>query len=212
MSGRVGVDASSVGQGLLAAAIVALAGHLATVPVWILTAITGICFYDLARRELTEDAGDATDWIGRAMRGGFLVVLAAGAWDNRDPASVAPYPGLLEMSGVAIILLGVELRRQTARAMGEHFTVKLYVDPEHRLIDGGPFRVLRHPSYAALLVMGVGTAVSVASPLALAATIAVWLPIVLYRIQQEERALEARFGAAYRDYSQRTWRLVPGVF
>ena len=76
----------------------------------------------------------------------------------------------------------------------------------------GPFRILRHPSYASLLLVALGTAVSVESTLAVAVTLLVWLPAVLLRLAHEEGVLARRFGGAYEHYARRTWRLVPGLF
>jgi protein-S-isoprenylcysteine O-methyltransferase Ste14 len=69
---------------------------------------------------------------------------------------------------------------------------------------------VRHPNYAALLIVACGIALGLASPLALAATFMLWLPIVIVRIVREERMLVERFGDPYLDYRRRTWRLVPG--
>jgi protein-S-isoprenylcysteine O-methyltransferase Ste14 len=46
----------------------------------------------------------------------------------------------------------------------------------------------------------------------LAALTGLWLPIVVVRIAREERMLGERFGRAYIDYQERTWRLVPGLY
>jgi protein-S-isoprenylcysteine O-methyltransferase Ste14 len=44
------------------------------------------------------------------------------------------------------------------------------------------------------------------------ATLAIWLPVILLRIHQEEDVLSRRLGDAYREYARRTWRLVPGLY
>ncbi|MEO2167546.1 MAG: isoprenylcysteine carboxylmethyltransferase family protein [bacterium] len=198
-------------RGVLGAGLVGLCGLFATLQVWILAGIAGLASFDLGRREAAEiEVGrDRTGW---GMQLGFLAILAAAAFQNRDAAVAAQIPGLLELGGIAIILAGVALRQRVSRAMGEHFKVKIQVGQEHPLIQQGPFRRLRHPSYASLLLIAIGTAVSLRSPLAFGVALFIWLPLTLVRITHEERALQAGFGDAWRDYAARTWRLVPGIY
>jgi protein-S-isoprenylcysteine O-methyltransferase Ste14 len=198
-------------RGLAAALAVGLCGSFATFEVWVLALVSAFAFSDLGRRERHEGREEGPDWVGWLMQLAFLVVLCAAAFDNRDP-DVSRRFGAVELAGLALLAGGLELRRRTERAMGRFFTVQLRVDPDHQVIDGGPFRMIRHPSYASLGAIALGTALSVTSPLAAITTLVVWLPVILLRIRQEEAELGRRLGAAYRDYAERTWRLVPGVY
>jgi len=177
--------------------------------VWVLALIAGLSFYDLGRREATE--ADAPDWTGWAMQIGFLLVLCGAAWDNRSGSGIAR-PGPHEAAGLALIGAGVWLRRRTAEEMGRAFTVRIQSSAEHRLVRSGPFHVLRHPSYASLGLIALGTALSTRSPAALLATLLLWLPAAGVRMAREEAFLVDRFGEAYVEYRRRTWRLVPGIF
>ena len=208
----MGDGARSWARGLSAAALVGIAGGFATLPVWGLALVSLFAFSDLARREHREGSPSGPDWVGWLMQLSFLAVLCAAAWDNRDATSLIPLPGLLEALGLGAVAAGLELRRRTERAMGRFFTVQLRVDTDHRLVDEGPFRTIRHPSYASLGAIALGTALAVRSPLAVLATLAIWLPVIVLRIRQEEAELGRRLGGAYRDYARRTWRLVPGVY
>jgi protein-S-isoprenylcysteine O-methyltransferase Ste14 len=199
-------------RGLAAAALVGIAGDFATLPVWILAFVTALSFSDLARREQREGSPSGPDWVGWLMQLSFLVILCAAAWDNRHVTQVLPRPGAIEIAGLTVLAGGLELRRRTERAMGRFFTVQLRVEADHRLVDEGPFRTIRHPSYASLGAIALGTALAVRSPLAAFATLAIWLPVIVLRIRQEEAELGRRLGAPYRDYARRTWRLVPGVY
>jgi protein-S-isoprenylcysteine O-methyltransferase Ste14 len=199
-------------RGLAAATAVGTCGSFATIEVWVLALVSALAFSDLARRERQEGIGPGRDWVGWLMQLSFLVILCAAAWDNRDASDVLPRLGSIEIAGLALLAAGLELRRRTERAMGRFFTVQLRVDADHRVVDDGPFRTIRHPSYASLGAIALGTALSVRSPLAALATFALWLPVIVLRIHQEEAELGRRLGDAYRDYARRTWRLVPGVY
>jgi protein-S-isoprenylcysteine O-methyltransferase len=200
-------------RGGAAGLLVAMAGGFDTIVVWILALIAFLSFRDLGQRETTELDGSGTeDWTGWLLQGAFLVILAAAAWDNRSSPTSSVYPLVAEAFGLALIGGALLLRRRTREAMGRHFTVRIQSSPGHELVQTGPFRVLRHPSYASLGLLALGTALSTRSLHALLATALVWVPAVAIRIAREESFLARRFGAAYESYAQRTWRLVPGVF
>jgi protein-S-isoprenylcysteine O-methyltransferase Ste14 len=202
-------------RGAAAAALVGFAGHWNGPTVLILALASGLSFFDLGRRdrnERTPGTAFEPDLYGTAMQLAFLAVLCAGAWDNRAPEVTWRSPGLLGIGGFAVILAGACLRQSAARALGPHFTVALSLLADHQLIATGPYRWLRHPNYAGLLLIAFGTAMMVWSPKAAGVTLVVWLPLVLLRIRAEERVLHERLGSVYADYTRARWCLVPGVY
>lgn len=180
----------------------------------ILSVVGGLTFFDLGRRDQVErpPGGAAFDWWGNSMQLAFLLVLTAGAYENRLPEAAWRHPGIPGIIGFGLILLGVRLRQSAADALGEQFTVNLSVLADHVLITTGPYRWLCHPNYAGLLLIAFGTATMVWSPLAIGVTLVLWLPAALLRIGAEERSLQARLGDAYADYARGRWRLVPGLY
>ena len=95
----------------------------------------------------------------------------------------------------------------------EHFEqfVRIQDDRSHRVIDTGPYRLVRHPGYLAAVVgslvspLMLGTA-SAFFPAGLVAVLFVW------RTALEDRSL-CRNLAGYAAYAKRTrWRLVPGLW
>lgn len=146
------------------------------------------------------------------MQFAFFLVLCAGAYENRAPELAWRSPGIPGVIGLLLILAGVRLRQRAADALGRHFTVTLAVLKDHELIVTGPYRRLRHPNYAGLLLIAFGTATMVWSPLAVGVTLALWLPAALLRIHAEESTLHARLGEAYAAYARERWCLLPGVY
>ena len=202
-------------RGAAAAALVGFAGHWNGPAVLILALASGLSFFDLGRRDRSERTSGTAfkpDPFGTAMQLAFLAVLSAGAWDNRAPEVMWRSPGLLGVGGFILILAGARLRQSAANALGRHFTVALSLLADHELIATGPYRWLRHPNYAGLLLIAFGTAMMVRSPSAVGVTLVAWLPLVLLRIREEERGLYERLGSAYADYTRDRWCLVPGLF
>lgn len=112
---------------------------------------------------------------------------------------------------VAVFGLGTALRWWSIRHLGRFFTVDVAVAADHRVVDTGPYRLVRHPSYTGLLLQFAGLAFSLANSLSIAVVVLPILLALLYRIRVEEAALRHGLGAAYVDYTSRTTRLIPWV-
>ena len=207
---------SLIVPGLVAAscgATILLIGGLSE-EIYVLASLCGAIFGDLARRaqrERSVGCGDSTDF---ATALGFMAILAAAAFDlGRDEAlSWDGARWLAHGAAFVVILAGLGLRAASLRALGAGYAVRLQTHAEQTLVRSGPYRVIRHPNYAALCIIACGIAFGLQSPLALAVACAVWLPLVMLRIAREEQMLVARFGEAYRDYRRGTWRMLPGVY
>ena len=142
--------------------------------------------------------------------GGGLTLAQAAA-----RAHVAPLPDGAwwpVIAGLVIAAIGIALRLWSILTLGRFFRCVIVIQPEHQVVDRGPYRVLRHPSYTGLLVGVLGLALALDDWVALLAAVLLSLAGLLVRIRAEERALLAAMGEQYADYMARTWRLVPGLW
>jgi protein-S-isoprenylcysteine O-methyltransferase Ste14 len=114
--------------------------------------------------------------------------------------------------GTAILIAGAGFRVWAIVALGRFFTVTVTIQEDHRVVDTGPYRLLRHPSYTGLLVALVGLGIALDNWLSLLALTALPLVGVLLRIRAEEAALSDALGERYASYASRTDRLIPGVW
>ncbi len=81
----------------------------------------------------------------------------------------------------------------------------------HRVVAGGPYRWVRHPGYAAAIVMVLASGIALGSWLA-AAFGALGVPLLLWRTIGEDRMLRAKL-PGYEDYAARVrHRLIPGLW
>src|SRR5262249_39315712 len=114
--------------------------------------------------------------------------------------------------GLGVFALGLGLRIFSMIYLGRFFTPNVAIVTDHRLIDSGPYRFIRHPTYSGflLIVLGLGLACANAASLAI-----MFIPVsaaLLWRIQIEERVLTEAFGERYRAYASRTKRLIPFIY
>ena len=113
------------------------------------------------------------------------------------------------LAGAVIAVCGMGLRLWAVRTLGQYFTYVVKVTPDQKVVDTGPYRLIRHPSYTGGLLAGIGIGLSMGYA-ATAAIIGITSFLAyLIRLLVEERALAETIGEPYRAYMARTKRLVP---
>jgi protein-S-isoprenylcysteine O-methyltransferase Ste14 len=113
--------------------------------------------------------------------------------------------------GILLINAGVAFRFYAIHVLGTSFTTTVAVAPKQTVIETGPYRLIRHPSYTGLLITMLGLGLSSTNWLSLLILMGCVLIGLSYRIYVEEHALKAHLGQQYQEYMQRTKRLIPFV-
>lgn len=193
-----------------AALLIGAAGWFGTLQVGVLALSGGAIVFSITRRDGSEPA--ATDRSATLLQLAFVVVLGAASYDNRAYHIDPLRPSAAHLAGFFLIAAGLDLRRRAMTALGRQFSIKVVLFDDHRLVEDGPYRTIRHPNYAGLVLVMVGTSIVLESPLAFAALVALWLPALLLRIRHEEATLGRHFGATWDTYARRTARLVPRLY
>jgi protein-S-isoprenylcysteine O-methyltransferase Ste14 len=119
-------------------------------------------------------------------------------------------PVAVRVFGVMVMWLGLATRVWAVAALGGAFRTTVEVDPDQAVVSTGPYKWIRHPSYAGLLLIVAGLGLAVGNWLSAAACLALPLPALVWRIHVEEAELSRVLGDAYRAYQTRTARLIPG--
>ena len=114
--------------------------------------------------------------------------------------------------GAGLFAIGTVLRWWSIVHLGRFFSVDVAIHHDHEVVDTGPYRVVRHPSYSGLLLQCAGLGIVLGTLLSLLVIIVPTFLVLAHRIRVEEKALLANLGNEYAAYSQRTKRLLPGVF
>jgi protein-S-isoprenylcysteine O-methyltransferase len=114
--------------------------------------------------------------------------------------------------GCGLFAVGLALRWYAIIHLGRFFTTNVAIAADHRVVDDGPYRFVRHPSYtgAMLAVLGVGLCFQNWVSLLL-----LFIPscaATMWRIHVEEQALTSSLGPAYSTYAARTKRLIPLIY
>ncbi|MCI0538492.1 MAG: isoprenylcysteine carboxylmethyltransferase family protein, partial [Verrucomicrobiales bacterium] len=121
-----------------------------------------------------------------------------------------PAPDWLRWAGVGLGITSVGLFAWTHQALGRLWSSYLQLRPGHRLITHGPYARIRHPMYSAILgwLISLGLVAANWTPFVFAA---LGTLNVILRIQAEETMMLEQFGDDYREYMERTGRLLPMI-
>jgi len=159
------------------------------------------------RREATEQDQGSRNVIRTTMVIGIFVAVQLA---RRVPgAHVHGSRVTVFVVALAIMWAGMALRFSAFRTLGDYFTFTVQTSAQQQVITAGPYRVIRHPSYAGGVLILAGVGLALGNWLSLAANLVIPLIGVINRIEVEERALRATLGDAYASYASQRKRLVP---
>lgn len=114
--------------------------------------------------------------------------------------------------GLVLMCAGIALRQSAIALLGKFFTVDVRVHPDQVVVQRGPYRWVRHPSYTGLILTFVGTGLALGNWAALGMLILVPTAGLIVRIRSEERALLEGLGEPYRRFAASRARLFPGLW
>ena len=127
-------------------------------------------------------------------------------------SSVGLLPDWVFYPGIFLMLLGVVVRQWSIAILGRFFSLTVRVAEDHRVVESGPYRLVRHPSSTGVMITLVGLGLAVQSWGALVVLLIIFGLAYGYRIRVEERTLLSELGSSYVSYVKRTKRLIPYLF
>jgi len=175
--------------------------------IWVAGEIV-LAFSTLARRSGRASADRGTLvllWVT------IIIALNAASFLTFTGRGWGPFPAAVAWVGLGLIVAGLALRVWAVATMGKSFTSQVAAAPGQVVVSRGPFRLIRHPSYAGSLLSFLGLGFAFGNALAV---IIIFVPVTLAflrRIAVEEKHLKAALGEPYDAYCRRTKRLLPGI-
>jgi protein-S-isoprenylcysteine O-methyltransferase Ste14 len=141
--------------------------------------------------------------------GGLVGGVKAADWAAaRISAGIWP----LFILGLVLMVEGLFLRQWAMFVLGRYFTADVRVQAGQAVVDRGPYRWVRHPSYTGMIIFFVGLGLALSNWASLAVLAVVPTAGLIIRIRSEERALLAGLGDDYRRFAVTRPRLIPGVW
>jgi protein-S-isoprenylcysteine O-methyltransferase Ste14 len=148
-------------------------------------------------------------WLHLGLVGAGFVLLFA------SPLRVGPlgWRGLGSAplsagAGVVLVVAGLALASWARIRLGRRWSGAVAITEGQRLVEAGPYRLVRHPMYSGIGLAGIGSALWVGD---LAAGLGAGLIVLAYgrKARVEEAWLGQAFGPAYASYQRRVGAFLP---
>lgn len=119
-------------------------------------------------------------------------------------------PGIAHFAGMTLLVVGIVCRLWAVRSLGEFYSHRVRTVTEHRIIQSGPYRIIRHPAYLGMIVAHTGVLIYFFNWVTMCIFLFLFVPAILLRISIEERLL---FGIeGYPEYARNRKRLIPRIW
>jgi protein-S-isoprenylcysteine O-methyltransferase Ste14 len=122
---------------------------------------------------------------------------------------IAILPSWAFYLGIVLMMAGIAFRQWAIAILGRYFSGIIGVQDGQKVVDSGPYRLIRHPSYTGALLIMVGIGLAMQSWGAALVIVLIFAISYGHRMLIEERVLVANLGASYADYMKRTKRVIP---
>ena len=116
------------------------------------------------------------------------------------------------VTGMIFTLVGLVIRINSILTLKQQFTYTVTKIENHKLIESGLYKVIRHPGYLGQLIIFLGISTSLSNWLSVLLMIIAVLFGYIYRINIEERFMINQMGQKYIDYQKRTKKLIPMIY
>ncbi len=162
--------------------------------------------FSTARSERTEAPRQRVAVLALAGAGALLLVAPPAALCRR----VWPTTTALLAAAVAVEVAGVTFAIVAREYLGAMWSGRVTLKEDHRIVQSGPYRYVRHPIYTGVLTALVGGVVARGSVAALLG-FALIAAALARKIVAEEALLRGHFGAAYEDYRRKVAAIIPFI-
>ena len=176
--------------------------------IWIVSEIVGMSIIPRLRRGRSvitrKDRGSSLIIFATI----FLAIIITNYFANY---SIATLPGWVFLIGVMLMILGIFLRQLSMIILGRFFSGAVGTQEGQVVVEKGPYKYVRHPSYTGALFILIGLGLAAQSGGAVVAMIILFSIAYGYRMYIEEKVLVNELGNDYIAYKKRTKRLIPYI-
>jgi protein-S-isoprenylcysteine O-methyltransferase Ste14 len=130
--------------------------------------------------------------------------------DRREITSISTLM-VCRWAGVVLFSLGIGLVFWSGLALGKLYSADVTLQNDHKLITDGPYKLIRHPRYSGGILLGFGLGFLFNSWAGLLGSL-IFFPIILFRIQDEEKLMREAFSEEWQEYCGKTKRLIPFIY
>lgn len=153
----------------------------------------------------------AAEKIDPAARWGVLIEGAGFFLIWMNPWMAAHPPIWRFVLAIVFLDFGALLSWTSALALGRQWRIDAGLISDHKLVRSGAYRFLRHPIYASMLCMLLGTGFMITPFGILPVAVVIFLIGTELRVRVEDKLLESRFGEEFREYRRSVPAYLPFI-
>ena len=113
---------------------------------------------------------------------------------------------------ILVASLSVWMVVAAVRRLGKEWSLTARLVEGHRLVTGGPYRLVRNPIYTGMLGMLLATALVTSHLVALVLALTIFIVGTHIRVRSEEKLLREAFGAEFEAYARKVPAIIPRPF
>ena len=121
-----------------------------------------------------------------------------------------PRTTAMALSAIVITAAGLAFAFWARVHLGQNWSSAVSIKEQHQLIRSGPYRFVRHPIYAGMILAMLGTALANGKVRGALGVLLVWFGF-LVKSRMEEQFMTRTFGPDYDDYRRTTGALFPRI-
>ncbi|MBN8657922.1 MAG: isoprenylcysteine carboxylmethyltransferase family protein [Anaerolineae bacterium] len=138
-----------------------------------------------------------------------IVILAPSS--DSSSFGILNVENLVRYIGLIIAVPGFVLMQAGEKYLAKQFSIEVTLQKDHKLIQSGPYQVIRHPRYLGILLFFTGISLTFRSLISILTVLAL-AGVLIWRVFAEEKMMHQEFGKEWEEYQSKTWRLIPYIF
>jgi protein-S-isoprenylcysteine O-methyltransferase len=114
--------------------------------------------------------------------------------------------------GMALFVIGLVIRIHAILTLRQFFTYSVAKVADHKIVETGLYKSIRHPGYLGQLIIFLGISISISNWLSI---LVMMIPVTLgylNRMKVEEKFMIDQMGDEYPAYLKQTKRLIPKIY
>jgi protein-S-isoprenylcysteine O-methyltransferase Ste14 len=108
------------------------------------------------QRQQTKKKGWGWRYTSQVMVMSALIIVQPVLWPSLSLTKFSVGGILLQSAGVALVIISLGLHIWARAHLGKFYVERVEVQPDHRVIDTGPYRFVRHPIITSFLGLAAG--------------------------------------------------------
>ena len=147
-------------------------------------------------------------WVGIGILAVYWIAILTRI-HARHPSELM---GVFQAIGIVVMAAGIGIRVVSIQTLGQYFITDIKIKPGQPLVRHSIYKRLRHPSELGLLCCVFGGSLILESKIGIVVCMVWILPLIIFRIANEERLLRRVFGEKFIGYVLSSKKLLPFIY